>query len=192
MKTNVTKDKLKVSFATAFWVILFNFLFSIVCFFLLWYWLIPKTFPLFPNFAYYLQHMDDDSLLKAYDIFYTVGSILAIFPSVVVAYRLSGRRKKDFLKISGGRISYGEGIRYHLTEYGISDGIAFATMSLLGIILAVAMGRSLKVFPLALYMYLALGAPLGFIVTVVVIISSAFGGVFFAQKKWRADYFVGE
>lgn len=178
----------------AFFVVLFNFLFSTLCFFLLWYWLVPKAFPFFPRFALYLQNLDDDSLLKAYDIFYTVGSLLAIFPSAVVAYRLSKQRKKEFLKYSGGRISYGAGLQYHLTEYGASDGIAIAAVTLLFAILTALMGNGFiaRIFPLALYMCRFLGVLLGFFVTAVLTLGSAFGGVFFAQKKWRAEHFVGE
>ncbi len=193
MKNNVTKDKLKASFSMAFLAILFNLLLTSVCFFLLWYWLIPKTFPIFPNFARYLQGLDDDSLLVAYDIVYTVGSVLAIFPGMVLAYRMSKRWKKAFLTYSSGRISYSEGIRYHLTEYGASDGLALTVIVLAFTLASVAFnGGVAKLFPLVFYLCRSLGGLFGLGVSVILIFGAAVVGIFFAQKKWRAEYFVGE
>ena len=193
MKNSVSKDKLKASFYIAFLTILFNLLLTTVFFFLLWYWLIPKAFPLFPNFARYLQGLDDDSLLIAYDVVYTAGSVLAIFPGMFLAYRMSKPWKKAFLAYSNGRISYSEGMRYHLTEYGASDGIALTVTAIAFTIAAVAFnGGVAKLFPLVFYLCRSLGGALGWGVSVILLFGSALVGVFFAQRKWRAEYFVGE
>ena len=194
MKPYITKDKLIYSFTTAGKAILLNFIFSTVCFFLLWYWLTPKFFPLFPSFAAYLQGLDDGELMVAYDIYYTIASILAMFPGTALAYRFSAKQKKQFLKTSGGRISYGDGIRHHLTEHGISDGIAFFTVVLLFCVLSV-IGESMgigKAFPLTYYLCNAWGFLPGLLASVVLTGAASFSGVFFAQKKWRAEHFIGE
>ena len=193
MKNSMTNGKLKASFSMAFLVVLFNLLLTSACFFLLWYWLIPKTFPLFPNLARYLQGLDDDSLRIAYDIVYTAGAVLAIFPGTVLAYRMSKRWKKAFLAYSSGRISYSEGVRYHLTEYGISDGIALTVTVFVFALASVAFnGGVAKLFPMVFYLCRSLGGLLGLCVSMILLFSSALVGIFFAQKKWRADYFLGE
>ena len=193
MKRKTAKDKLKASFAMAFRAVLFNYLLTAVFFFLLWYWLIPKFFPFFPHFAKYLQNLDDDGLLVAYDIFNVIGSVLSIFPGMIAAYRLSGKRKKDFLRASNGRISYAEGMRYHLTEYGTSDFIALAVVVSVFALLAVVLNGGVgKLFPLAFYLCRSLGGLLGWIAAVVLSLGSAFIGIFSAQRTWRAEHFIGE
>ncbi len=193
MKRKITKEKMKASLATVLRAVLFNYLLTAVCFFLLWYWVTPKIFPLFPHFAEYLQNLDDDGLLVAYDIFYAISSVLAIFPGMCLAYRLSGRRKKDFFKHSDGRISYAEGIRYHLTEYGASDGIVLTVFVFVFTLISAAFnGGAGKLFPLAFYLCRFLGALLGWIVTAVLVFGAAFCGIFFSQRKWRAEHFIGE
>ena len=193
MKRKTTAGKLKASFAIAFRAVLFNYLLTAVFFFLLWYWLTPKFFPLFPHFAKYMQNLDDDGLLVAYDIFHAVGSVLAIFPGMMGAYRLSGKRKKEFLKASNGRISYAEGLRYHLTEYGTSDLVALAVVASAFALMAVVLNGGVgKLFPLAFYLCRSLGGLLGWIAAVALSLGSAFLGIFSAQRTWRAEYFIGE
>ncbi len=193
MKRKITKEDMKASLATALRAVLFNYLLTAVCFFLLWYWVTPKLFPLFPRFAEYLQKLDDDGLLVAYDIFYTISSVLAMFPGMCWAYRLSKRRKKDFFKHMDGRISYAAGVRYHLTEYGASDGISLAAIAFVFALISAAFSGGVgKLFPLVFYLSRALGVLPGWIVAVVLMLGAAICGIFFSQRKWRAEHFVGE
>ena len=188
------KTKIKNSISTMFLIILFNLVLTTVFFFLLWYWVTPKLYPLIPGLSTYLQGLDDENLLIAYEIYYTIGSALAIFPSTVLAYRMSKKRRKKFIEYSGGLISYGDGIRYHLTEYGIQDGIVLVVTVLLFSVLTVSLGDVLisKLFPLPFHMCRAFGLVLGLLISTILTISSAFLGVFVAQKKWRAEHFIGE
>ena len=78
-----------------FLIILFNLVFTTVFFFLLWYWVTPKLYPLIPSLSTYLQGLDDENLLIAYEIYYTIGSALAIFPSTVLAYRMSKNAERS-------------------------------------------------------------------------------------------------
>jgi hypothetical protein len=186
------RSKFKSSIRTAIFVILFNFILSTVCFFLLWYWITPKLYPLIPGLSSYLQNLDDDSLLIAYDLYYTIASTLSVIPGATFAYRMDKQRKKAFLKYSEGRISYGEGIRYHFAEYGVADCIALAITVLLFSVLSVSLGDGFisKLFPLPFYMCRTFGLALGFLVSMILTIGSAVGGIFFAQKKWRAEFFI--
>ena len=186
--------KIKHSIFTTFLIILFNLILTTVFFFMLWYWITPKIYPFVPGLSSYLQKLDDESLLIAYDIYYSISSVLAIFPSAVLAYRVSKSRKKEFLEYSGGRISYGDGIRYHLIEYGIQDGITLVVAVLLFSALTMVLGDSFisKLFPLPFRMCNAFGMVLGVLISIILTVASAFLGVFFAQRKWRAEHFIDE
>ena len=131
MKTKTNKEGLKSSIVTCFFILLFNFLFSIVAFLLFWYWMIPNISTIVPALKTYLESLSDEFLPIVYDIVYSISACIAIFPSAIFAYRISKKRKKEFLAYSKGRISYLDGIKYYIARYGVYDIICTLVLIIL-------------------------------------------------------------
>ena len=190
----INKKGLKSSVITCFFVILFNFVFSILAFLLVWYWAIPNICMIVPNFKVYFESLDEELLPIAYNIIYSIGACIAIFPSTLLAYRVSRKRQKEFLDYSKGCISYSDGLKYHFMQYGLLDGICILSVTVLLAVIYMAAGDIfiVRVFPIAFNMFSNLGTIFGILVTAVLTGLSMIFGAFFAQKKWRAQYFVVE
>lgn len=194
MKAKTNKEGLKSSIVTCFFILLFNFLFSIVAFLLFWYWMIPNISTIVPALKTYLESLSDEFLPIAYDIVYSISACIAIFPSAIFAYRISKKRKKEFLAYSKGRISYLDGIKYYIARYGVYDIICTLVLIILLAFIYMIAGDVfiVRFFPLAFCMFSRLGIIFGFIVSLILTTLSMFCGIFFSQKKWRAEYFISE
>ena len=175
-------------------MVLFNFLFSMTVFLLIWYWAMPNISFLIPPLKTWLESLGDETLPIAYDILYAVSSLIAVFFSTTLAFRISKKRKKEFLAHSKGRISYIEGIKYHIRQYGAYDLAIISAVALILTIIYVAAGDVfiVRAFPIVFTMVQALGGILGVIVSMTFICLSIIVAIFFAQKKWRAEYFLNE
>ena len=194
MKIKINKELLKSSVLTCFFVVLFNFFFSIIAFLLIWYWVIPNISTIVPVLKKYLESLSDEFLPIAYDIVYAISACIAIFPSAISAYRMSKKRKKEFLAYSKGCISYIDGIKYHIAQYGVYDIICTSALIILLTFIYMIAGDVfiVRFFPLVFCMFSRLGIILGFIVSFIFTALSMFCGIFFSQKKWRAEYFISE
>ena len=194
MKTKISIDSLKSSIIVCFFMVLFNFLFSMTVFLLIWYWAMPNISFLIPPLNTCLESLGDETLPIAYDILYAVSSLIAVFFSTTLAFRISKKRKKEFLAHSKGRISYIEGIKYHIRQYGAYDLAIISAVALILTIIYVAAGDVfiVRAFPIVFTMVQALGGILGVIVSMTFICLSIIVAIFFAQKKWRAEYFLNE
>ena len=194
MKTKISIDSLKSSIIVCFFMVLFNFLFSMTVFLLIWYWAMPNISFLIPPLNTWLESLGDEALPIAYDILYAVSSLIAVFFSTTLAFRISIKRKKEFLAHSKGRISYIEGIKYHIRQYGAYDLAIISAVALILTIIYVAAGDVfiVRAFPIVFTMVQALGGILGVIVSMTFICLSIIVAIFFAQKKWRAEYFLNE
>ena len=194
MKLKPDKRKLKNSIVVCLFMLLFNFLFSSLCYLLIWYWAIPNISTVLPIFKKWIESLGDDVLPFAYDFLYAVSACIAVFPSAVLAYGLSKTRRKEFIAYSKARISYLDGIKYHGIEYGLYDlACSFGLVMVLAIVYAFAGDVFIvKCFPIALTMFQSLGSILGTMVTVILTGVAMLAGIFFSQKKWRAEYFINE
>lgn len=192
MKINL--PSFRSSIITCFCVLLFNFLFSMIAFLLIWYWAIPNVFTVLPALETRLESMNDEKLTLMSDAIYAVGACLTMVPSTAFAYRISKQRKKAFFAYSKGRISYVNGIKLHFQEYGFSDIVCMASIIVLLTILYTMAGDVIAVrfFPMAFWMFEYLGVVLGFLTATVLTALSMLCGVFFSQKRWRAEYFIGQ
>ena len=103
-------------------------------------------------------------------------------------------RKKDFLAHSKGKISYIDGIKYHFVEYGFLDLFyGLGMVIVLAIIYSIAGDIFVvRVFPIAFTMFRSFGMVAGPIVAIISVCISMLSGIFFSQKKWRAEYFINE
>ena len=103
------------------------------------------------------------------------------------------KEKKDFFAYSKGRISYADGIKYHVATYGAYDFASVGIMTLLLAILFALAGESfiVRAFPVLFTMLNALGV-VGLLVAALLIGAAMIMGIFFSQKKWRAEYFMNE
>ena len=194
MKTKISIDKLKSSIIVCFFMVLFNFLFSMAVFLLIWYWAMPNISFLIPPLKTWLESLGDETLPVAYDILYAVSSLIAVFPSTTLAFRISKKRKKEFLADSKGRISYANGIKYHIYKYGAYDLASISVLTLILTIVYMIAGDVfvVRVFPIVFTMVQALGGIIGFVVVIILICASMIVAMFFSQKKWRAEYFLNE
>lgn len=192
MKIKINKESLKSSFTICFFTLLFNFVFWYFSFFIIWYWAIPNICTIVPIFKTHLESLSDEILPVAYNIVYSIGSVISIFPSTILAYRISKKRKKDFLSQTKGRISYVDGINYHFTKHGLSDLIFSSITIILPTLIYIIASKSplIRFFPTAFYMLNSLGVIFGFLVTTLLTALAMFCGIFFSQKKWRAEYFI--
>lgn len=194
MKTKITAKGIKSSIIVCFFMLLFNFLFSMLAFLLIFYWAIPNLSTIFPTLKAYFESLDEEIMPVVYDIVYLISACIAVFPGTTLAYRIAKTRKKEFLAYSKGRISYADGIRYHLAEYGACDILCTSCIIILLAITYMLAGDVfiVRFFPLAFNLFKSLGIVLGFLVTAILTGLSMLCGVLFSQKKWRARYFLGE
>ena len=102
MKTKIDKDTLKSSIAVAAIMLLFNLIFSFLGMILILYWLLPNLCSVLPSLENYFNFLDDAGMERMNDIIYFISSCIAIFPGAIFSYRLSKKRKKEFLKHSKG------------------------------------------------------------------------------------------
>ena len=176
----------------------FNLLFSLAFILLVYGWLMPNLTLFFPAIEKWYYSDNTSQLQSVMNIFYHVGNILSLLPATYLAYRMSKPRRKEFLKISKGLISYEDGLRLHFEQYGYSDAIVFAAVTLAFAFFALITkgGSWIGVFPLAFTMFSIFGniwgPVIGFILAVALEYAAIPVGVFFAQKNWRALYFIGE
>ena len=194
MKSKLDKRKLKNSIVVCLLMLLFHFLFSSLCYLLIWYWAIPNLCTVFPIFKQWIESLGNDALPVAYDVLYAVSACIAVFPGAVLAYGLSKKRRKEFIAYSKARISYWDGIKYHGMEYGRYDlACSFGLVMILAIVYLIAGDVFIvRCFPIAFTMFQSLGIILGTIVAVLLTGAAMLAGIFFSQKKWRAEYFVNE
>ena len=197
MKTKINKDTLKSSIAVSAIMLLFNLIFSFLGMILISYWLLPNLCGVLPSLENYFNFLDDAGMERMNDIIYFISSCIAIFPGAIFAYRLSKKRKKEFLKHSKGRISYLDGINYHIREYGLTDVLCMSVIIVIFGSLRLMAGNAgiVKVFPIAFNTFNTfniLGFILGLLLTVVLAGLSMLCGIFFSQRRWRAEYFFEE
>lgn len=194
MKATINKEKLKSSLLLCVFLLFFNILFSTAIFLLIWYWAIPNICIMFSTFKTHLESLSIESAAVVKDTFFCIGAYIAIFPSAIIACRLSKKRKKEFFDYSKGRSSYIDGLKYYIARYGIYDTVCISITIVLSVILYAFAGNMLvaKFFPTAYYMFEKLGLILGLVVMLLSTNLSMLCGVFFSQKKWRAEYFFGE
>ena len=197
MKTKIDKDTLKSSIAVSAIMLLFNLIFSFLGMILIWYWLLPNLCSVLPSLENYFNFLDDAGMERMNNIIYFISSCIAIFPSAVFSYRLSKKRKKEFLKHSKGRISYPDGIKYHIREYGLTDALCMSVIIVIFGSLRLMAGNAgiVKVCPIAFNTFNTfniLGFVLGLLLTLVLAGLSILFGIFFSQRRWRAEYFFEE
>ena len=190
MNTKLSKEKLKSSIITSLLTVLLSFIFLYVAFFLIWYWIMPKLCVIIPPLKTYIESLNDSALPDAYNIVLSISSCIAIFPGAIISHSVSKKRKKEFLAYSNGRISYVNGIKFHIAEYGLSDIISISLIIIVSVILFLVNGTGF--FPIAFYMLKNLGVVLGLIVTILWVTLSIFFGIFFSQKKWKVQHFIDE
>lgn len=196
--TMKNKLDLKGSLQFGILTVAFNLLFSLTFILLIYGWLMPNLTLFSPDFEEWYYSDSTSQLQSVMNIFYHIGNIISLIPATYFAYRVSKPRRKEFLKISKGLISYEDGLRLHFEKYGYSDALVFAAMTLAFAFLALITkgGSWLGIFPLAFTLFSIfgniLGPIIGFILAVALEYAAIPVGVFFAQKKWRALYFIGE
>lgn len=194
MKIKIGKDDLKSSLILSFFIFLFDLLFSVLGMLFIWSWLFPKVCVFVPEFETYLEFLDEAEMAKINNIVYLVSTCLAMLPSAIFAYRISKKRKKKFIQYSKARISYADGLKYYTQEYAFSDAVCMFAIILLLALCYIFAGNTwiIRNIPMIFYPFSTLGVLLGFILLMLVTSASMLGGVFFAQRRWRAEHFFEE
>ena len=190
MKLKISKENLKSSVITSVIMLLFSFAFLYVIFFLSWYWIMPKLCVIIPALKTYIESLNDSALPKAYNVVLSISSCISLFVSTTLAYSVSKQRKKNFLTHSKGLISYSDGIKYHIVEYGFSDLICMSAAIIASLIFYFTNGTGF--FPTAFYMFKNFGVVLGLIATAILTVASMICGIFFSQRRWKVQYFIDE
>lgn len=194
MKTKIDKVTLKSSLTVSFFILVFNLLFSTLGIVFIWSWLLPKVCVFVPELETYLEFLDDAGRTNINNIVYLVSACLAMLPSAILAYRISKKRKKEFIKHSKARISYTGGLKYHIQEYGFSDAVCM--LAIIGVLTLcyIFAGNTwiIRNIPMIFYPLSTLGIILGVLLVVVLTGISMLGGIFFAQRRWRAEHFFEE
>ena len=194
MKTKISKYALQSSLILSFFIFLFNLLFSVLIMLVIWYWGFPKVCVIAPKFEHYLEFLDDAGMTNINNIVYLVSTCLAMLPSAILAYRISKKRKKEFIKYSKARISYSDGLKYHIQEYGFSDAVCM--LAIIGVLTLcyIFAGNTwiIRNIPMIFYPFSILGILIGFVLVIALTGISMLGGIFFAQRRWRAEHFFEE
>jgi len=192
------KLDLKGSLQLALLTVAYNLFFSLVTVLLIYGWLLPNLALISPRISDWYYSGDLPMLQATLDVIYHVGNVFSMIPATYFAYRSIRNRRREFLKITKGLISYEGGLGLHKENYGFSDSVVCAAVMLIFTLAALiaGVGPWLGVFPLAYTLFSLFGNVLGPIIGLVPAIAIECAaipiGVFLAQKKWRALYFIGE
>ena len=205
MKNKINAVKLGNSLLFAFLTLVFNLLLSILLYVLIWYWLLPNLGFFIPSLLPFLEATYENSVPTPHHFLNNVCSVITILPSAILACRLLKKRKKAFCQYDKCMLSYKAGLLDYWQNYGLSDAIVFSVATI-ALVLMYATSENLltvvfrtpdgvsyiSLFPLAFTLFKLTGAFFGGLILLIMLAFAALGGVFFAQKKWRADYFIGE
>ena len=189
---------LAASLQLAALTVLFNLVLSYLFIFLIYGWLLPNFTVFSPALKNWYYSSDEQAIQQTVDICFPIGTLLSLIPSSFFAYRTLRARRKEFIKLTKGLISYEGGLRMHTVNYGFSDTVVFSVLSALLAVATVIVGVGpwLVVFPAAHTLFSLLGNPLGAIIGLPLLIAleciAIPIGALLAQKKWRALYFIGE
>ena len=188
----ISRNALKTSVGVFLLTVLFHFLFSVLFAILLTYWLMPIFIAIFPGMKVWAQGLDAEGDLAVFKSLCAVAAPLALFPAMTLGLRFSKKRKKEFIEHSKGTIPYKDAMVFHLKRYGLLDAIFFGTLLLvLAIVFAISKGALVVlVFPAAFFMFDTFGVVLGLVLTLLLMCLSMLFGIFFSQKKWRANYLI--
>ena len=192
MRKYISKDAVKTSVGVFARMILFHYLLSVFFALLLTYWLMPHLIALFPSMKAWAQGLDAEGNLAVFEALCAVAAPLALFPSMTLALQLSKKRKKEFIEHSEGTAPYKDAMLFHLKRYGLSDAIFFGALLLvLAVIFAISKGALVVLlFPAAFFLFDTFGILLGLVCALLLTCLSMLFGVFFSQRKWRANYLI--
>ena len=205
MKNKLGIIKFGGSAVFAFLTLTFNLLLSILLRILIWFWFLPNLSIFFPGLVPVLENAYGTNQMHTYYIINSICAIITILPASTLACRLLRGRRKAFSNYDKCKMSYKEGLLDYWKNNGLTDAILFAATA---IILAIVFASSQKLptviyrapdgigyislFPLAFAIFELIGAFFGGLLLLVLLELAMLGGVFFAQKRWRAVYFVEE
>ena len=205
MKNKLDIMKIGGSVVFAFLTLTFNLLLSIVLRILIWFWFLPNLSIFFPGLVPVLENAYGTNQMHTYYIINSICAIITILPASTLACRLLRGRRKAFSNYDKCKMSYKEGLLDYWKNNGLTDAILFAATA---IILAIVFASSQKLptviyrapdgigyislFPLAFAIFEQIDAFWGCLLLLVILGLAMLGGVFFAQKRWRAVYFVEE
>ena len=205
MKNKLDIMKFGGSVVFAFLTLTFNLLLSILLRILIWFWLLPNLSIFFPGLVPVLENAYGTNQMHTYYIINSICAIITLLPSSTLACRLLRGRRKAFSNYDKCKMSYKEGLLDYWKNNGLTDAILFGTTA---IVLTIIYANSAKfptviyrapdgigyisLFPLAFAIFEQIGSFLGCLILLVLLGIAMFGGVFFAQKRWRAVYFIEE
>ena len=205
MKNKLGIMKFGGSVVFAFLTLTFNLLLSILLRILIWFWFLPNLSIFFPGLVPVLENAYGTNQTHTYFIINSICAIITIFPASTLACRLLRGRRKAFSEYDKCKMSYKEGLLDYWKNNGLTDAILFGTAA---IILAIVFASSQKfptviyrapdgtgyisLFPLAFAIFELIGAFWGCLLLLAILGLAMLGGVFFAQKRWRAVYFIEE
>lgn len=205
MKNKIDVLKLINSLLYAFLTLVFNLLLSILLYVLIWYWLLPNLGFFIPSLLPLLDATYENSVPTPHHFLNNLCSVITILPSAILACRLLKRCKRAFSQYDKCMMSYKEGMLDYWQDYGLSDAIVFGAAAIALMLMYATTGDLLTVvfrapdgvgyislFPLAFALFKFAGTLFGGLLLIIMLAFAMLGGVFFAQKKWRADYFIGE
>lgn len=189
----------------AFLTLTFNLLLSILLRILIWFWFLPNLSIFFPGLVPVLENAYGTNQTHTYFIINSICAIITLLPASTLACRLLRGRRKAFSEYDKCKMSYKEGLLDYWKNNGLTDAILFGAAA---IILAIVFASSQKfptviyrapdgtgyisLFPLAFAIFELIGAFWGCLLLLAILGLAMLGGVFFAQKRWRAVYFIEE
>lgn len=205
MKNKLGIMKFGGSVVFAFLTLTFNLLLSILLRILIWFWFLPNLSIFFPGLVPVLENAYGTNQTHTYFIINSICAIITILPASTLACRLLRGRRKAFSEYDKCKMSYKEGLLDYWKNNGLTDAILFGAAA---IILAIVFASSQKfptviyrapdgtgyisLFPLAFAIFELIGAFWGCLLLLAILGLAMLGGVFFAQKRWRAVYFIEE
>lgn len=205
MKNKIDVAKFGNSLLFAFLTVTFNLLLSILLRVLIWFWFLPNLSIFFPELAPVLENAYGTNQMHTYYIINSICAILTILPAATLACRLLRGRRKLFSEYDKCKMSYKEGLLYYWKNNALTDVILFgATAIVLAIVYTTPQKLPtviyhapdgigyISMFPLAFALFEKIGAFWGGLLLLVLLEFAMLGGVFFAQKRWRAVYFTEE
>ena len=205
MKNKLGIIKFGGSVVFAFLTLTFNLLLSILFRILIWFWFLPNLSIFFPGLVPVLENAYGTNQMHTYFIINSICAIITILPASTLACRLLRGRRKAFSEYDKCKMSYKEGLLDYWKNNGLTDAILFGTTA---IVLTIIYANSVKIptviyrapdgigyismFPLAFALFEKIGTFFGGLLLLVLLELAMLGGVFFAQKRWRAVYFIEE
>lgn len=166
-------------------IFLLNLLACTVVSLLVEVWVIPTLSRFSYDMHLYFERMETLPTAISDGIIFA-SSLLGLLPSTVFAVRWNRGRRNFFVKQTSGLISYADGYRFYFKHYGISDGIAVVLASAFATLWFVKKGKWL--YPIGYTFYKWFGLLGGWFMGTVFLAAAVAGGVFFAQRNWRATY----